>query len=184
MYKYLEVSKKILVPSLKTQKSKNFDWALLVHQESEKEIKKVLEYDFIPVYTNEDYLDLITTKGYNIQTRHDIDDWMSEDYIKDIQNLSQQHILKLDTFIIHSQPKSLDYYTGVEREVSLYSNKRCSMHLSLIQAEPKESVFKFKHGQMYKLTSDIFKLPGSNYTKWTLHEDSISCKRNKKLLKR
>jgi hypothetical protein len=178
--KYLIITKDVLIPSLKSQTNKNFTWGLIIDKNDINYIKSELDFNFISFNNNDEFVKYVKNNNVNIQTRHDIDDWMSFEYISKIQEIYIENIEKYDSFLIQSQPLKLDYRTGEEKNISRYTATRTSMHLTLCQKNIDHTVHSKNHGQMYQICKNIITLP-EGYTKWVIHGDNISCKNNKNL---
>jgi len=177
---YLKITKEILVPSLKSQINKNFKWGLIINAEDIKYVYKYLNIDFIPFKNKNDFFKYVKSNNINIQTRHDIDDYMSELYIEKIQETYKENIKKYDKFLIQAQPLKFYYHTNEEVKMKTYTDTRNSMFISLCQKIVNYSIFKEKHHEMYKVTNNIITL-NEGYVKWVIHGNNISCKNNTKL---
>lgn len=175
--KYLDVSKEMLIPNLKSQTNKNFTTCFLILKEDEKFIKEYLDIDFIGFQNPADFNKYVIDEKFNIQTRHDMDDYMSVDYIEKIQQEYEKNIKKYDNFLIQFQPIKLMYQTKEELKMGLYHSKRNSMFLSLCQKNVTNHIFERKHGQMYEIANKVISLP-EGYTKWVIHGNNISIKKN------
>lgn len=170
MAKYLEVTKSILIPSLKNQTNKKFVWAIYTNKNDIDFLKNELDYDFLPFTSMEDYKKYVKLENIEIQTRHDCDDYMSEDYIDKIQNIFYSKKKDNDDVncIIHFQPTKFDFISKKEYKMGRYHDKRNSMFLSLCQSNNKNGIFDEKHGDMYKITQDIT-LVDEGYVKLVIH---------------
>lgn len=171
--KYLEITKKVLIPALNSQKQKNFTWALLTNANDAPYLQRELKFPFVPIYGVQMLLKHCMANNFTIQTRHDCDDYMSENYVEAIQNTYKANINKYKTFIVHTQPIKRIYQTGVETPLAPYHDKRCSMFLSLCQSSVNHHVFEKKHGSMYELSDHVINL-GTGYNKWMIHGNNIS----------
>lgn len=178
MKKYIDVSKKYFIPSLYSQTSKKFDLVIMCKKEDEDYIRKEIGYKFIPIRDVKSFYKLTLDNSYNIQTRHDCDDWMQNNYIEMIQKLYVKNILNENIFLVQSQPLKYMCNTQKLHPVTQYSSKKCSMHLSLCQSKPYFHIYQTTHGQMSTITPDIkvFTLPG-NPTHWVIHGENISVKK-------
>jgi hypothetical protein len=175
--KYLKISKEILSPSLKSQTNKNFIIGCIICEEDIELVKNHLDLDFIPFKNNTEFIDYVNDNNINIQTRHDMDDYMSSEYIQRIQEIYIENIEHNDVFLIHSQPIKLMFNSKEEIKMDKYNNNRISMFVSLCQKKVKNHIFSRKHGQMYEIAEKIILLP-EGYTKWVIHGDNISVKKN------
>ena len=173
--KYLKMMQKVLIPCLKSQGNKNFTWIILTHTPDVEYLRTKIDYPFLPLPNIEEYIKYVFDNNINIQTRHDSDDFMSSEYIEAIQKTHRDNIGKLDAFLVQSQPVKYMYHSKVTHKMSPYHSERCSMHLSLCQKKVKHHIYEKKHGDMYKVCSNIITLHG--YTKWVIHGDNLSLRR-------
>lgn len=173
--KYLVITKDILILSLKSQTNKNFIWGLIINDEDIEYVKNELDFDFIPFNDNDEYFEYVKNNKIDIQTRHDIDDWMSSDYVDIIQKKYMENINDCDIFLVQSQPIKMIYKTKKETSLSKYTDKRTSMHLSLCQKEIIYNIHSRIHAKMHEISKRVITLP-EGYTKWVIHGDNISVK--------
>jgi hypothetical protein len=105
-----------------------------------------------------------------IQTRHDCDDFMSNNYIEKIQSIHEDKKKKSGevSLIIHFQPTKLDFHTKKEYRMGKYNEKRNSMFLSLCQTNITKSIFEYKHGEMYKAAKEVIFID-EDYVKLIAH---------------
>jgi len=173
---YLKVTKEILISGFNSQKNKNFVWGVLIYPEDIEYVKEYLGYDFIPFNNYYEYLNFVKLNDIKIQTRHDIDDYMSEDYIKKIQEIYFNNNETFDTFLIQFQPKKYFLHRKVEHTMEKYTNNNTSQFLTICQKNIEFSVYeKYYHGEMGQLTNNIITI-GQDYVKWVIHGDNLSCK--------
>ena len=177
---YLAITKDILVPALKSQFNQNFTWACLARKEDISYIHDFLEMDFIPFSDVNEFILYVKTNNFNIQTRHDMDDFMSKDYVQKIQDVYNENIKTYDSFLIQSQPIRVDYKTKQEYKMGLYTDKRNSMFLSICQKDVKHHILERKHGQMWEVANKVISLP-EGYTKWIIHGNNKSTPKSIKL---
>lgn len=177
--KYLPITKDVLVPSLKSQKNQNFEWIILCKKEDVDYLKSELDYPFITEHDlGSPYKVYIKKENINIQTRHDCDDWMSADYINEIQILFCENMSLYKSFVIHSEPTLLKYDTKKEFALN-YHDKRNSMMLSYCTKQNNGiSVFDEEHTMMYKLADKVIKTKGG-LTKWVIHSNNRSVLENR-----
>jgi hypothetical protein len=136
----LDVMQATAVPSLLAQ-SGDFDVQVKVSGpaharvvEAQTPFRAVLEYDF---------------DGYNIQTRHDSDDIVAPGYIKKIQSF-YDGTPRVVTF----QIRKYDWAAGTTHEYhSPYHEKKCSMFTSVLCPRPGETIFSYKHGDLWRLAT-------------------------------
>ena len=178
MEKYLNISKHTFIPSIKNQTNSNFTLGLLLNREFEEYLHSFLQIPFIPFYNMEEYINYVKGNNIQIQTRHDIDDWMSPNYVAKLQETVNEYKNNVDSLLIHTQPKKLLYHEKEEKNLSEYHNTRTSMFLTLYQKEVTYTCYSLKHGQMYQICENIVKLP-VGYTKWVIHGNNISVRRKK-----
>ena len=180
MVKYLDVARETLVPALKSQTTNNFTWIVMCRPGDIEFIRGYLFLGFTPVHNREEYVDFVKKHNVKIQTRHDIDDWMSSEYIEMIQAIYDEHIDRWDKFLIQAQPRKVDMRTEEETRMNKYHDKRTSMFLSLCQRKCNHHIQEKKHGQMWQIAPRVVTIP-EGYTKWMIHGENISVKgRNRK----
>lgn len=178
MQKYLDVSKSVLIPALKSQTCKDFTWVVMCRPDDVQYIKDFLLMDFYPVHNIHDFISYVKDNDVKIQTRHDIDDWMSSEYIDMIQAVHNEHIGRYDKFLVQAQPRKVDMRTEEETRMGRYHDKRTSMFLSLCQRKCIHHIQEKKHGWMWEIAPKVFNIP-EGYVKWMIHGDNISCNRPK-----
>lgn len=171
--KYLNVSKTVLIPSLKSQTCSNFTWAIITNPESLKTLEESIDFPFVPIFGPSSFPEYAVLNEFNIQTRHDIDDFMADEYIEKIQKKYKSTVKHHSSFLIQAQPSKLFYSTSLEVKMKPYHSKRCSMFLSLCQSDVKNHILERKHGQMYEITEHVVSL-GDNYVKWVIHGNNKS----------
>ena len=174
--KYLVLTKEMLVPNLKAQTNKNFTWGLLILEEDVDFVRKYLGADFMPFHNNNEFISYVKVNNINIQTRHDIDDYMLESYVERIQTEYAKRIDTLEKFLIQFQPVRVNYQTKEEYKMSKYTETGNSMFLSLCQKNVTRHIFERQHGQMYEVTNNVVTIP-EGYVKWIIHGNNITCKR-------
>jgi len=165
---YLEITKNVLVPALKSQTNNNFDLVVITNPEIVDLLRSELDYPFTAVYGNGQCFSYLLDNEINIQTRHDCDDYMSPTYVQKIQETYLSNYKRYDKFIVQAQPTQLLYQTGEEIELKPYSNQRCSMFLSLCQEKVENHIFERTHLQMYEITGNVITMP-VGYAKWVIH---------------
>jgi len=178
--KYFPVIRDFFVPALKFQTCKNFDLCLIVrerHKAALEEICKDIGVNVFSVVGNvETYNKYILEQKYELQTRHDCDDWMSPDYVEKIQTAYVQNKDKWDEFLIYAQPTKFDYGTKKEYYMMPYSQKKTPMFLTLCQNNPcTKSIYQEKHGDFPKIVPNVMSL-GYGLVKWNIHGNNSSDK--------
>lgn len=178
MMKYLDIAKYTFVPSIKSQTTKNFTLGILLNPKFEEDLYNFIQIPFVPFYNIQEFNTYVKSNNVQIQTRHDIDDWMSPNYVAKIQEIVNENKNNVDSLIIHAQPKKLLYYQNQERNLSEYTDTRISMFLTLYQKEVVHTCHSRIHRQMYQISQNIIKLP-VGYTKWVIHENNQTVRRKK-----
>lgn len=186
-FKYFNVMRDIYAPSIINQSNKNFKLLIDVNKNKPLHYEKIFELfskteidlelgiNNIPLYIRENM--------YNIQTRHDCDDWMSFDYISKIQELYKQNIDFDDEFLIYAQPTKLLYNTLEEYTSNTYSSERPSMFLTLCQKKVIKYIYQEKHNKFSNIVKKVHAL-GTGYVKLTVHDNNrltTLLKRDKKI---
>ena len=179
MDKYIDVGMKMFIPQLKKQTYKKFDFGLLIRKEDVGYVRKKIGIDFIAFTEGiEQYRKVPGEMGYNLQTRHDFDDWMREDYIEKIQECYRENKDKYNNFVIHVQPVKVEYPSMKEMQIPSYHEKRTSMFLTLCQKNPIIPVYKGGHGHLWKYADKVIKIE-KGLCKWVQHENSVTNARKK-----
>jgi hypothetical protein len=180
--KYLNVAKEVLFPQLNSQTNKNFTVCFLSNSDTHSEIissyldDSVKRIFILDPFWKIEFANFLTNNFYEIQTRHDIDDWMSVNYVDTIQKTWVQYKESNPNesmLLIQSQPVLYDFNTTEIKEMKTrYSNSAISMHLSLCQKENKHYVFEDFHLRMHRVTENIILLP-SGFTKLVIHNNNM-----------
>jgi glycosyltransferase involved in cell wall biosynthesis len=180
--KYFDVMKNIYIPSIKNQTNLDFEVGFIINP---KHIKFLNPYFTEKTYFFQTFSEAkhhcINTE-YQIQTRHDCDDWMSCDYIQRIQDVYYENLHKYDKFLIHSQVNKLNYETN---EVYLHNipywseeNKTgfISSFLTLCQKKVDNFVFNGNHVKMNETTTPNIIYLNENLVRLTVHGNNIYSK--------
>lgn len=181
---YFDVMKKTYIPSIKSQTNKNFQIAFIINQRHVGIVKEQFEKEILCFNTFDEIKTYCKENNVEIQTRHDCDDWMKEDYIQKIQELYHTNIEKLDKFIIHSKVQKLNYETGEihDHATSYLNNNFISMFLTLCQKNVEHFVYDKNHRFMGELTNNIILIDGG-YTRLVIHGKNKLSKINPKDVK-
>lgn len=179
--RYLDISRRILVPALNAQTTKAFTWIVICRTEDRELLARELEFPFCPVENRKELIEYAVKTDARIQTRHDVDDYLAPEYIETIQSTAAQLLdghPQLNRFLIQSQPLRMDLSTGQERAIKLYTETRTSMHLSLVQrTEVSTNVFARMHKDMWReVAADagaVVSLPG-HPTRWVIWGGNLS----------
>jgi hypothetical protein len=178
--KYFEVMKNTFIPSVKKQICKNFKLFFNTNNEKYPHHQELIHQEFkesgIDVDTTlSDFGNYVIGNGYNIQTRHDCDDYMDPKYIQKIQEIYNENIEKYDEFLIHAQPTKLDFNTGEEYTTKTYPDNCTSMFLTLCQRTPNKHILHTYHGQFPKFVSKVISIE-TGYVKLVIHDNNKSSK--------
>ncbi len=97
MQHYVNVCKAVLIPQLNKQTNKNFDWLVYTNPKHDQWVRENLTgYTYTIIHDLNNAM-----SEYQIQTRHDIDDWMHEAYVKAIQEVCQT--TEFEKCLVHFQ---------------------------------------------------------------------------------
>jgi len=147
----LSLFEAMVAPRFEKQTNQDFELWILCKAHHE-EIFKARGYHTAPT--------LEALPRFDIQTRHDNDDFVSQEYVKIIQDEVEKR--KNSSFLISFVPVKLDLWTLKRYECGHYGPERPSMFLSLYippQVEEYESIFKLRHGEMWKLYPTVVTIP-------------------------
>lgn len=177
---YLNVMKETYIPSVNSQTNKNFKIALICKEHHYEIIKKEIN-PIIEILRFEDvkgdYKKYIIENNIMIQTRHDCDDIMNNDYIQYIQNVCMINSKIYDNFIITFQPTKYELTTKKEYTHSRDYSKVCSMFSTLIQKKVNLGIFDVMHDHLKKISSNIIYVK-ENYVKLVIHGNNTLSKLN------
>jgi len=169
---YFEIMKKIFIPSINSQKNKDFILFLTIYPKHFERVKKEFDKDvnINPVLNfSNDFRSYIKNNNIILQTRHDCDDYMSPDYISEIKRLYGMNIGKYNDFILNFHPTKIDFNTGDEFTHSGKYEKVPSMFSTLIQKNDPKSIMDYQHTKLNEITKNIIYIPPKNYVKLTIH---------------
>lgn len=173
---YLDVAKQTFFPSVNYQTDKNFTLFLIMEPRHRPLINLMINPNINLMFLDSmDYgKEYFGKNFYEIQTRHDFDDWMRKDYVQKIRAEWYTHRENsiVENLLIQSQP-----YLHVLRTRRIlpmhtrYSNKFVSMHLSLCQKTNKNYIYEHYHHKMNKVSQNIKLLP-NGYTRLVIHRNN------------
>jgi hypothetical protein len=180
--KYFEMMKKYFFPSLNNQTNKNFTLVLICYpnhlNKMKKEIdKKINVISFLD--QKKDYREFITKLDETIQTRHDCDDYMSPNYVEEIQKLHKENKNKFDSFILNFHPTKFVDSTQKEYTHSRDYSKVCSMFSSLIQKNTKHGIFDVMHDHLVRISKNVIYI-NKPFVKLVIHGNNTLSKLNPK----
>lgn len=178
---YYQVMKKTFAPSINNQKNKNFTLVFTVNPKHVELLKPHFTVDTLYFSSFEEIKNYCKENNVEIQTRHDCDDWMKNDYIEKIQELYHKNIVTQDKFIIHSKVQKLNFDTGEihDHATSYANNNFISMFLTLCQKNYENFVYEKNHRFMGEITKNITLLD-NGYTRLVIHGKNQLSKINEK----
>jgi len=175
--KYLKVAKETFFPGINSQINKNFTLCFTVNEKHKEIIKNLVDNKINTIFFKNmtEIQTFLQKEFFEIQTRHDFDDWMKENYIQKIQfywkraQLLDPNIRKI---LIQSQPDLYDYNNNTIKKMrTRYSTSPTSMHLSLCQLDNVHFIFEDSHNKMGKRITNVkMLLPGS--TRLVIHNNN------------
>jgi len=179
MDRYIDVAMQTFIPSMKAQTCQDFEFGILLKAEHVEHVKSRIGINFI-AFTGgiEQFREVAHSKGYTLQTRHDMDDWMAPTYIEEIQKIYRANKDKYKSFVIFAQPVRVEWPSGKTTEQTPYHEKRISMFATLCQEDPVHPIYKGSHGALWKYADKVFKLP-DGLVRWIQHPDSVTKARSK-----
>ncbi|WP_328984739.1 hypothetical protein [Thiorhodovibrio winogradskyi] len=168
---YLRVSHDYFIPALKSQTNNNFEVALIVNNKHTDALRKKIDYPFIALDGYDGLVRLVKSEQIDIMTRHDIDDWMHDNYIDTIQHTYQKTKDQYGsdiTVLIQAQPTKLLLKTGNEVSMKPYSDNNTSMFLSLCQHTSRVHIYQRNHRFMWQFAQVVVTLK-EGLVKWVIH---------------
>jgi len=172
--KYFEVSKKYYIPSINSQTNKDFTLGLSVKSHHLNQIRDLIDPKIEIIQFNnvkDEYRKFVNENNFQLQTRHDCDDYMSPDYIEFLQKKTNENKERFENFIITFQPKKLDFNNGNEYKHGRDYSKVCSMFSTLYQKIPKNGIMDVMHDDLRKITNKVFYF-GEGHVKLVIHENN------------
>ena len=181
--KYFEVMKKIYIPSINSQTNKNFVLGLSVNPKHYSMIRELIDKK-IEIKQFNDVKDelrkFVTENNFQLQTRHDCDDYMLPNYVEYLQDKSNQYLKKNDSFIITFQPTKFEYKTGKEFLHERDYSRVCSMFSTLYQKDVKNGIYDVMHDFLRRLSGNVYYVK-ETFVKLTIHDNNIHSKFNVKI---
>ena len=177
---YYRVMEQTYIPSLNKQKNKNFILGLVSNQHHFDLIRQKIDKNIEMIRFDDqkkDYREYVIKHNITLQTRHDCDDIMNENYIEVIQNLYEKNKNKYEKFILNFHQTKYDFHSKKEYTHSRDYSKVCSMFSTLIQKEVTDGVFDVVHDLLKRLGNNVIYIP-ETYVKLVIHNSNISSKLN------
>jgi hypothetical protein len=115
-----------LIPNLKSQTNQNFDWVVISKPQHDNIIQNVYPKKVNFVRDSVDLKEFLISNKYTIQTRHDSDDIMGDDYVQKIQEDFLTNSQLDHPFLIHFQPIKFDYFTKKKYKMKIQYQERNS----------------------------------------------------------
>lgn len=181
--KYFDVMKSIYIPSINSQTNKNFVLGLSVKPKHYPLIRELIDDKINIVQFNDvkdEFKKYVVENKFNLQTRHDCDDFMAPNYIEYLQKNSEEYSKKNSDFIITFQPTKLEYKTGKEYLHERDYSKVCSMFSSLYQKNVTHGIHDVMHDLLKRLSSNVYYVK-ETYVKLTIHDNNTLSKLNVKI---
>jgi hypothetical protein len=173
---YLDVARQTFFPSINYQTDKNFTLFLIMESRHRPLINLIVNphINLIFLDSMDHGKEYFSKNFYEIQTRHDFDDWMKKDYVQKIRAEWYAHRENsiVENLLIQSQPYL--HVLKTRRILPMntrYSNKFVSMHLSLCQKTNKNYIYEHYHHKMNKVSQNIKLLP-NGYTRLVIHRNN------------
>ena len=146
------------LPTLLRQTVKDFDIWVYCNLKHADRIRSMS--DRLKVYHASRTEDPILPK-YNIQTRHDSDDFLRPDYVAKTQSLCRLH-KKETPLVVSFQPYKLDVWTGNKYRHDRYNDQNTSAFQSLYipdTAKMYRHVLSFNHRKIWQTYPDVVTVP-------------------------
>lgn len=175
---YFEQIKNYYIPSINSQTNKSFEVALISNEEHFNIIRDLIDKNIVMKrFTNVkgDYRDYVINNNINIQTRHDCDDIMVDEYINHIQTLYNENKEKYDKLILNFHPNKFLAKTKEEYKHQRDYRKVCSMFSTLIQKKVEYGVMDLMHDHLSRITKNIIYIE-KPYVKLVIHENNLQSK--------
>jgi hypothetical protein len=169
---------KYYIPSINSQKNKNFEIGLISNEKHFNQIRGLIDKKINMVRFDDvkkDYKDYVVNNNITTQTRHDCDDFMNDNYISHIQNLYEQNKNNYDKFILNFHPNKLDVKTNKEYKHTRDYTRVCSMFSTLIQKNVEHGIMDVMHDHLSRITKNIIYI-NQPFVKLIIHENNLQSK--------
>lgn len=176
--KYLDQIQNYYIPSINSQINKNFEIALVSNENHFKIIRNLIDKNINMIRFSDvktDYRDYVIKNNVTIQTRHDCDDIMNDDYIQHIQKLYYENEKKYDKFILNFHPNKFVVNSKEEYKHQRDYRKVCSMFSTLIQKKVDHGIMDFMHDHLSRVTRNIIYIE-KPYVKLVIHDNNLQSK--------
>lgn len=172
----LDVMLKTLIPNLKSQTNQNFDWVIISKPNHDEVIQKLYNKKINFVRDSEDLKNFLITNKYTIQTRHDSDDIMCDDYIQKIQDdyITNSHLDH--PFLIHFQPIKFDFFTKKKYKMKIQYKERnsTSAFISLCPQNTNMTIWDKTHTTWVGYVKTIIRNKTENCVWATCHSNNTT----------
>jgi len=174
----LSIMNETLIHSLKNQINKNFVWALMCRPYHRDQIKNIYGGDIMFFKDSVDFKDHMKKDKFQIQTRHDSDDLMCNEYIDLIQNDYQNNKFRKDPFIIHFQPTLNKYGTKnfYKFHLDYEKSNSTSAFISLCPQESDKTIWDHTHTSWVGKVQTIIRNKTANCVSATIHDLNTTTK--------
>ncbi len=166
--------KQTVIECLKKQTTQDFILCIMTDKDSVSQLKEILDYEFISF---DDYTELLTFCKNNevkIQTRHDSDDLMSDDYLEFIQSEYEINKNLYSSFLLHFNWQKIDFETGrIGDRSNFIDDSFISGFCSLCEFPVKNTVYARSHPEMGKIVEKTYTYD-IGYVFYTQHPDNNS----------
>jgi len=155
MQHYINVAKITLIPNLVAQLNQNFDWLVYTNPKHDEWVKENLTgYPYRIIHDLNGEL-----SAYNIQTRHDIDDWMHPAYVKSIQEVCET--TEYEKCLIHVNLIVAQFETKETMILPVWHSRKTSQFLTMYQKEKNKDLYVYmcQHTDVWQHVPDVIELP-------------------------
>lgn len=108
----IEIMNKTIIPCLKKQTNQNFVWSLMCRPHHRNQIQSLYGREILFFPGSKQFKEFVISNKYEIQTRHDSDDLMCDEYVQTIQDEYEMNKFRKDPFLIHFQPTLNQFNTN------------------------------------------------------------------------
>jgi len=154
---YIKVAKGTLFPQLAKQTTQNFDWIIITNPKHDEWVREhITEHPFKIMH---DYNTEFAGAGYNLQTRHDIDDWMHDTYVQSLQESVEKY--GYEKCLLHVNLIMIDFFTQQTMPYPVYNSKFTSSFVSMYQKDidTKLHVYMDEHTKLVEHVPTVIELP-------------------------
>jgi hypothetical protein len=167
----LEIMKNTLIECLHRQTNQNFIWSVMCKPHHREIIEKIYNKSVLFFDNSNEFKKFVNENKYEIQTRHDSDDIMCVDYVKEIQEDYLSNKFRNDAFLIEYQPMFFDIQNDrfYEFNIDYTESNSTSAFITLCPQNTTKTIWDHQHNQWVGNVSFIVRNKNRRCVAATVH---------------